>query len=183
MPIFINENQELKGNKYKLPKKLVDKLKLKLAKFDDYTTSDGYKRLKSLTTPKYNDRTDSENFKNGIYVSYGDMKTIDHDFRHMTQNPNSFERQINGGDELAQFVSNKLKSERNKVEPILKQKEVETRNKNKLKPPKSPMKPIKVGNVEVNIKESISQKNENIDSKKIYINENQLNIIQDYLNK
>ena len=177
MPIFIKENQELNGNKYKIPKKLVNKLKIKLAKFDDYKTTDGYKRLKALATPSYNERTDSKDFENGNYISYGDAKTIDHDFRHMSQDPNSFERQINGGEEMANFTSNLLKRERNKVEPILKQKEVETRNKNKLKPTKNPMKPIKVGNVEVNIKEDINT------NKKIYINENQLNIIENYLNQ
>lgn len=177
MPIFIKENQELNGNKYKIPKNLENRLKIKLAKFDDYKTTDGYKRLKALTTPSYNERTDSKDFENGNYISYNDAKTIDHDFRHMSQDPNSFERQINGGEEMANFTSNLLKRERNKVEPILKQKEVETRNKNKLKPTKNPMKPIKVGNVEVNIKEDINT------NKKIYINENQLNIIENYLNQ
>ena len=185
MPIFIKENQELNGNKYKIPKKLVNKLKVKLAKFDDYKTTDGYKRLKALATPSYNERTDSKDFENGNYISYGDMKTIDHDFRHMSQDPNSFERQINGGEELAQFVSNKLKSERNKVEPILKQKEVETRNKNKLKPPKNPMKPIKVGNVEVNIRESLIKENDYYEHPYYkYMEEyNAYNVIMSFLNK
>ena len=185
MPIFIKENQELNGNKYKIPKKLVNKLKVKLAKFDDYKTTDGYKRLKALATPSYNERTDSKDFENGNYISYGDMKTIDHDFRHMSQDPNNFERQINGGEELAQFVSNKLKSERNKVEPILKQKEVETRNKNKLKPPKNPMKPIKVGNVEVNIRESLIKENDYYEHPYYkYMEEyNAYNVIMSFLNK
>lgn len=173
MPIFINENEELNGNQYKLPKELVKHLKQLLSKFSNYKESDGYKRLNALVNPSYNKRTKSNDYKDGSHISYGDMKTIDHDFRHMSKDPNNFNRQINGGDELAQFCSNKLKSERNKVEPVAKQKKIETRNKNKLKPPKNPMKPIKLDKVEVNVRE-----NKNITPKKIYLNENQLNILK-----
>lgn len=185
MPIFIKENQELNGNQYKLPKRLVKHLKQLLGKYSDYKENDGYKRINALVTPSYNKRTDSNDFNDGSHISYQDMKTIDHDFRHMSKNPNDFKRILNGGEELAQFVSNKLKSERNKVEPVLKQKKVETRNKNKLKPPTNPMKPLKVNNMELNIRESLIKEEYSIDHPYYdYLNEyNAYNVLLSFLNK
>jgi hypothetical protein len=168
MPIFINENQELKNNMYKIPKKLGKHLKQTLARYKNYTQNKGYKRLNSLVNPEYNKRSDkADNFKDGKHISFSDLKRIDHDFRHMSKNPKDMNRILNGGDEMAHFAKETLNKERTKVEPVLKQKKVETRNKNEVKPTIKPMKPIKLGNIEANVHES----------KKIYIHENQLNLL------
>lgn len=185
MPIFIKENQFLNKNSYKIPKELLLKLKHKLAKFSRYSNHDGFKRLNSLANPDYNKRSD-ENHPNGeVYVPYNTVKTIDHAFRHMSKDPNNFNRQINGGEEMAQFVSNTLKSERNKVEPIAKQEKVKTRDKNKTKPIKNPMKPIKLDKGELNIRESLIKENDYYEHPYYqYMEEyNAYNVIMSFLNK
>lgn len=171
MPIFIKENDELKNNMYKIPNKLDKHLQQTLSKFKDYTQNKGYKRLNALVNPEYNKHSDkADNFKDGKHITFTDMKRIDHDFRHMNQNPNNIERILNGGEEMAHFVKDTLNKERTKVAPILKQKKVETRNKNELKPTVKPMKPMKLGTADVNVHEG----------KKIYIKENHLKVLLEY---
>ena len=170
MPLFLKEeNQELKNKSFKLPKKLQNKLKEKLSALSQYSQTKGYKRLKSMVYPKYNDHSNNKNNTNdGKHISYNDMKRIHHDFKYMDKNPKNLIRQLNGGEELANFVNNTLQHERNKVEPVLKQKKVETRNKNKVKPTINPMKPIKVGNIEANVHESLIKENYNIEDHPYY---------------
>lgn len=168
MPIFIKENQELKDNMYKIPNKLQQYLYNLLSIYKDYTTNKGYKRLKSLVYPEYNKRSNkADQYKDGKHISFSDTKRIDHDFRHMTKNPKDLNRILNGGEKMAHFVKDTLNKERTKVKPIDSVPEVNDNNKNQLKPNIKPMKPIKLGNVSANVHES----------KKIYINENQLNLL------
>lgn len=159
MPIFIKENQALKNNEYELPKHLEDHLKSTLAKYGNYSAAKGYKRLNSLVNKDYNKRSD-DSYNGRKKVSFSDLKRIDHDFRHMSKDPKDFERQMNGGDEMANFARETLRRERTKVLPVLKQKKVETRNKNSVKPVEKPTQPVKPDSV--------------AESRKIYISESQL---------
>ena len=169
MPIFINENQALKNNMYKIPDELAKRLKQILSKYGNYTKNKGYKRLNSLVYPEYNKRSDkADQFKDGKHISFSDMKRIDHDFRHMSKNPKDLNRILNGGDEMAHFAKETLNKERTKVKPVEIIPQVNDNNKSQLKPSVSPMKPISLGNIDVNVHES----------KKIYIKENHLNILK-----
>ena len=53
---------------------------------------------------------------------------------------------------MANFVKSTLDRERTKVAPMLKQKKVETRNKNAVKPIVKPTEPVKSENVSEGIK-------------------------------
>lgn len=167
MPIFIKENSELNKNQYPLPKNIEKHLKDTLTQFNQYKTSKGYKRLNSLVNPNYNKRNEKNIVNNKKYISYSDLKRIDHDFRHMDKNPKNIERTLNGGDEMANFVKKTLDNERNKVKETLKQQKTKTRNKNASKPIVKPTKPIKV--------------NEN-KTIKIFINEKQIIKIKNKIN-
>ena len=174
MPIFIKENQELKDNMYEIPDKLQKHLKQTLSKYKDYTTNKGYKRLNSLVNPEYNKRSNkADQFKDGKHITFTDMKRIDHDFRHMSKNPKDLNRILNGGDKMAHFVKDTLNKERTKVKPVDVVPQITDNNKSQLKPNVSPMKPIKLGYIEANVHEV----------KKIYINENQLNLLNENIDK
>lgn len=176
MPIFLKENEKLNDNMYEVPEKLGQHLKQTLSQMDDYTETKGYKRLNSLVNPQYNKRSNKEDrFKDGKHISYSDMKRIDHDFRHMSKNPKNINRVLNGGDEMANFVRDTLRKERTKVKPTPLQKQVEDNNKpNTLKPPTKELKPVKIGNLEANVHESI---------KKVYVSENQLKLLAEDRNQ
>jgi hypothetical protein len=168
MAIIIKENQALAKNMYEIPKDLESHLQDTLAKFGQYKQSQGYKRLNSLVNPDYNKRSDKEDrFKDGKHISFSDLKRIDHEFRHMDKNPKNLKRILNGGEEMARFAKETLDRERTKVEPVLKQKKVETRTKNALKPSENPTKPITVGNITANVHEQ----------RKVYISEKQAKLL------
>lgn len=174
MPIFIKENQELKNNMYEIPDKLEKHLKQTLSKFKNYTQNKGYKRLNSLVNPEYNKRSNKEDqFKDGKHIPYGEVKKIDHEFRHMSKNPNNLQRILNGGDEMANFAKDTLNKERTKVKPTDIVPQVSDNNNSQIKPNLKPMKPIKLGNVKATVHEN----------KKIYIKENQINILKDFINQ
>ena len=155
MPIFIKENQALKNNSYQIPPKLQKHLKDVLTQYGQYKNSEGYKRLNNLVNPSYNKRNDKDETKRQL--SFQNLKDIDYDMRHMDKNPNNIQRILNGGEEMAQFAHNTLERERTKVEPILKQKKVETRNKNATKPIVHPMKPIQLDNGKARLHESTGE--------------------------
>ena len=155
MPIYLKENQELNKNSYKLPKNLQKHLQKTLAKYGNYKQEDGYKRLNSLLNPNYNKRNTKHN-TDEREISYTDLKRIDHDIRHMDKSPKNVQYALNGGDEMASFVRNTLNRERTKVEPILKQEKVKTRNKNAVKPIVNPIKPINLNNGVARIHENVN---------------------------
>ena len=159
MPIFLKEaNQILKNRSYQIPKDLEKHLYNTLQQYGQYKNVDGYKRLNSLLNPNYNKRSDYS--KNGEkQISHSDLETIDHDLRHMSKNPNDLTRILNGGEEMANFARNTLNRERSQVEPVLKQKKVETRNNNAVKPIINPMKPIKLDKGNVQVHENILKEN------------------------
>ena len=74
---------------------------------------------------------------------------------------------------MAHFVKYTLNKERTKVKPVDVVPQITDNNKSQLKPNVSPMKPIKLGNIEANVHEV----------KKIYINENQLNLLNENIDK
>lgn len=174
MPIFIKENQELKDNMYEIPKKLSKHLKQTLSKYKDYTQNKGYKRLNTLVNPEYNKRSDkADQFKDGKHITFTDMKRIKHDLDHMSKNPKNLNRILNGGEEMSRFVNDTLNKERTKVKPVQEIPQVNDNNASDIKPNIKPMKPIQLGNVSASVHES----------KKIYIKENQLNVLQEYRNQ
>ena len=177
MALFLKENQELQDNMYDIPKELENHLKDTLNKYQDYGTtasgamSKGFKRLQGLVDPNYNKQDDNTSEDGSRQISFSDMKRIKHDFDHMSKDPHDIQRVLNGGEKMASFVNDTLRKERTKVEPVLKQKEVETRNKNAVKPTVAPMKPIEVGNITANVHEN---------KKTIFISEYQLNVLKEY---
>ena len=91
-----------------MPKKLSDELNKRKASFSQYTKSDGWKRLNSLTGD-YNRRSDKPNMTadGRKIVSFSDLKRIDHDMRHMDQSKNNLEYQMLG-DDTKQWVHDQL---------------------------------------------------------------------------
>lgn len=154
MPIFLQENQILNKKTFKLPKNLKKHLEDVLMQYGQYTQNPGYKRAKSLVDSQYNKRNDKES-KNDREISYTDLKRIDYDMRHMDQSPDNINFTLNGGREMANFARNTLNHERTKVEPVLKQEKVKTRNKNSLKPTATSTKPIQLNNSVAKIHESV----------------------------
>ena len=151
MPIFLKENQELNDKVYKMPKSIQNNL-INTAKI--YNTK--WSKYHADTEGKYNNKglNIQGNHKDGKRMSYNDIKKIDHEFRHMSKNPNSYERLSHGGEEMANYVRNLLSQERNRVAPVLKQKKIQTRNKNQVKPVANPTKPISINSIKVNLEES-----------------------------
>ena len=144
MPIFLRENQALKHNTYEVPKKLISQLKDTLTQYGQYTDLPGYKRLKSIIDPSYNNRSNvKRQSHDGKHISYSDLKKIDFDFRHMNKNPKDIKRILNGGDKLENWVKTTLNRERTRVKPELSKKKAETRSKTPMKPPVKPTQPVK----------------------------------------
>lgn len=153
---FINENNELKNKKFKIPNNLKQHLQKTLATYSKYKTNNGYKRLNSLINPEYNKRNKTKD--NERYISYSDLKRIDFDLRHMDQSDNNIDWLLNGGQEMASFVRDTLNRERTKVTPTLKRQKQQTREKNQIKPIKNPTKPQKLN--QINIHESLSNQSD-----------------------
>lgn len=174
MPIFIKENQELKNNSYTIPHKLKSHLQDTLTKMGQYKQSQGYKRLNTLISPNYNNKTDKDKTNNQYKVSFGDLKRIMHDFKTIKNQGNDIAYELNGGNEMEQWVSNTLNRERTKVKPVLQQKKVATRNANSVKPTAAPTAPISVGNISATVHENKSHK-------KIYIPENKIILLKTYI--
>lgn len=170
MILFINENQALKNNSYPIPNNLLKHLKNTLVKLGKYKETPGYKRLNTLVSPNYNNKTGKEKKGTNYTVSFGDMKRILHDFKNIDPKYNKISYDLNGGDQMRQWVSDTLNRERTKVEPVLKQKKIETRNANATKPYVAPSKPISVGNITANVHESHSHK-------RIYIREDKIPLL------
>ena len=164
MPIFLRENQELDGNLYQIPDKLHKHLMQTLSALNQYKTSKGYKRLNKLVNPSYNKRINKKGKQaNGVYLTYGDLKKIDFEFRHMSKDPKNIQRLLNGGDEMYTFIRDLLNQERTKVNKSQYSKDI--------KPPSIPKSKTEVPQV----KEVPKVENKII--KKIYIKENKLNLL------
>ena len=174
MPIFIKENEALKGNFYKIPDDVDENNREILATYKNFTKNKGYKRLNALTNPEYNKRSDkADQFKDGKHISFSDLKRIDHEFRHMNNSPKNLDYVLNGGEKMQQFAKNTLNRERTKVKPVEIVKQI--KDNNRFKVSKASIKPnsLEVGEISVNVHEN----------KKIYINERQLNMLNENIDK
>lgn len=171
MPIFIQENQELKNNSYTLPKRLRSHLNDTLHKMGQYKQSQGYKRLNTLITPNYNNKTSKDKSNSGYKVSFGDLKRILHDFKNIKSQNNNIAYELNGGEDMERWVTDTLNRERTRVQPVLQQKKVATRNANSVKPTLSPTKPISIGDVSATV-------HENNEPKKLYIRESKIFLLE-----
>lgn len=171
MAIFLPENQALGNNAYEMPKNL----KLHLAKSfianSQYSQNPGYKKALHLCDPSYNDRSKSSKTQGKKGVPYSSLKKIKHNFQYT--DPRSLEYTLMGGEEMKNWVNDTLNRERTKVQPELQRKKSESL-KNSSKPAKLTTKPLKSGDVEVNLKE---------DKKTIYLTEEQIAKIKNHLNE
>jgi hypothetical protein len=168
MPTFLKEdNSALVGRQFQIPRNVLDHLNTTLSTYGQYSTSDGYKRLKSLVDNTYNDRKGKKKDKSTLdiqpntkYISYHDMKRIKHDFDSMDRTPNNIEYILNGGQQMMDWVNNELTSSRNAVKDELYDKRQDTRDKNAIKPSKSEVKPLKLSTGDVYVHESKNIKEE-----------------------
>ena len=140
--MIILENQLLNDKIFAIPEKLTDHLKLILSNNIDKKDSKGYKRLNSLINSNYNKRNNLKTDKR--YISYSDLKRINHDFDNMPKNKDNIEYVLNGGDKMNQWVKQMLQTSRDSVEDELKKIKTDTLRRNKIKPKKNPTKPISI---------------------------------------
>lgn len=140
--MIILENQLLNDKIFAIPEKLTDHLKLILSNNIDKKDSKGYKRLNSLINSNYNKRNNLKTDKR--YISYSDLKRINHDFDNMPNNKDNIEYVLNGGDKMNQWVKQILQTSRDSVEDELKKIKTDTLRRNKINPKKNPTKPISI---------------------------------------
>lgn len=136
--MIILENQLLNDKMFAMPKKLTDHLKLVLSNNLDKKDSKGYKRLNSLINSDYNKRNKLKGEKR--YISYSDLKRINHDFDNMPNSKDNIEYMLNGGNLMNQWVKQTLRTSREGVEDELKKMKTDTLRRNKVKPKKNPTK-------------------------------------------
>lgn len=154
MPTFLRENQVLKNRYFKVPEKLMTHLKQTMATYgDSNSTSKGYKRLSKLVDSNYNDRSNGKNTYDGTALSYGDMKTIKHDFDKMGSN-DSLQKTLNGGEEFRQWVNSTLDKERTAVKPIVDANARKNQANAQVKPTKNVNKVPTINGDDVRIRES-----------------------------
>lgn len=156
MPIILeDESGKLSGRRVIVPKEVSDAIQKQLNLYGNKVkASKGYKRAKTLTSDEYNNRS-----RNGVsstedgrkIVSFSDLKRIDHEMRHMSQNPNNLQYAIQGGDVTRNWVDSELGRLRGSVKDVGEVKPVPKLEKNKIIPNK-PNKPQKLGNANVTLK-------------------------------
>ena len=142
--MIILENQLLNDKMFLLPKDITDHLKLILNNNLDKKNSKGYKRLNSLINVNYNKRNNQNHDKK--YISYSDLKRINHDFDNMPHNKKNIEFILNGGEIMNNWVKQTLNNSRENVEAQLKKIKNDTRRKNKIKPSNRPTRPVSIKN-------------------------------------
>lgn len=162
MLILEDENSRFSGRQVILPQDLVNHLRQQQNTYsgDNYKTSKGYKRLNALLSKDYNDPTNKKatQHNQNHTISFADVKRIDFDIRHMTQNEENPEYAMIGGDMMRDFVHNTLSSFRNSVSQVKPVPEVPKLQVKDVKPDR-PQKVVKVGKREVTIENQIFNKN------------------------
>ena len=157
MALFLTEDEGKQLNKHqiKIPDNIVKNLTAAKGKYGKYKKTDGYKRLNSMLDDDYNKRSDrKDRVHNGDKtLSFGDLKRIDHDIRHMPQTNNNLEYNMLGGDDTKNWVRDALNRERTAVRQNKQVPQVPKLEKQKVTQP-DVRKPVKVGNSEVTLKES-----------------------------
>jgi hypothetical protein len=156
MPLILNEEEGKKLGKKQVivPKKLVNKLKNNLNLFGKYKKTDGFKRASSIVDDDYNKRS---NKKDKIHtddktISFSDLKRIDHDMRHINQNPHNLEYILQGGEDMKNWSHDtlrKLRTSVKKVDGVPPVPKLET----KPTKPEDVQKSVKMGNATVRLTE------------------------------
>ena len=150
MAIFF-ENQALTNNAYEMPDDLKKHLASTFIANSQYSQSDGYKKALHLCDPDYNNRSKGKKTQGKNGIPYGSLKKLKMTFNNI--NPKSLEYNLLGGEKMKHWVNDTLNRERSKVEPELARKKSE-KLKNNTRPAKLTTKPLKSGNVQINLKES-----------------------------
>ena len=172
MPLIIREDSEkLTKRQIIIPDEVADKLRQNMNLYANDKTSDGYKRLRSLTDKDYNKRSDGKETQHNdkMTVSFADARRIDHDFKSLKQNPNSKEFNMLGGFDTYNAIKNGLKQARTSV-----------KQNNPVPPvPKIDKHPAKTPEV----KDDFKMGNANITVKEIYITDKQAEYLTEYYNQ
>lgn len=153
--MIILENQLLNDKMFSLPKKLEDHLKLILNNHIGDKESKGYKRLNSLVNSNYNDRSGKQSDNGKKFISYSDLKRINHDFDNMLHSKDNKEFVLNGGQEMCDWVKQTLENSRDAVEPQLKKIKQDTIRKNKVKNDKNATRPSSIRRMLDSLSESV----------------------------
>lgn len=164
MPLIINEDEGKKLGKKQVivPDKLVNKLKLNKNLFGKYKKTKGFKRISAIVDDDYNKRSNKKDriHNDNKTISFGDLKRIDHDMRHMSPNPHNLEYVLPGGDDMKNWAHDTLGKMRTAVKQVKAVPPVPKLEKNPLKTPDA-QKDIKVGNASVRLTENIEYFYEN----------------------
>lgn len=175
MPIFIKEeNQQVANKLVEIPKEMVQKAQIVNNNIGDTYPNDT-KRIKRIALSgqegeTYNKKKGEQEVvtDNGKVMMKGSaIKKAYQDLKNKT-NPKDKTLVCNGGDEFKNFYKEKYNQLRRAVKEPEIVKQVKDCNKSATKPPSTPTKPIKVGDIEVNVHEN----------KKIYVHEGQLNLFK-----
>ena len=153
--MIILENQLLNDKMFSLPKELEDHLKLILNNHIGDKESKGYKRLNSLVNSNYNDRSGKQPDNGKKFISYSDLKRINHDFDNMLHSKDNKEFVLNGGQEMCDWVKQTLENSRDVVEPQLKKMKQDTIRKNKVKNDKNATRPSSIRRMLDSLSESV----------------------------
>ena len=157
MALFIKEDsKKLKSKQITIPDDVAKKLRQNMNMYSGEKTSNGYKRLKSLTDKEYNKRSDNKDSQhnNKMTVSFGDARRIVHDMSHMEQSPKNKEFNMIGGYDTLYALQNGLKQARSSVKQVSPVPEVPKLVKNPTKVD-NPKDDIKMGSINVHINESM----------------------------
>ena len=172
MPLIIREDSEkLTKRQIIIPDEVADKLRQNMNLYANDKTSDGYKRLRSLTDKDYNKRSDGKETQHNdkMTVSFADARRIGHDLKSLKQNPNSKEFNMLGGFDTYSAIKNGLKQARTSV-----------KQNNPVPPvPKIDKHPTKTPEV----KDDFKMGNANITVKEIYITDKQAEYLTEYYNQ
>jgi len=172
MPLIIQEDSEkLSKRQIIIPDEVADKLRQNMNLYANDKTSDGYKRLRSLTDKDYNKRSDGKETQHNdkMTVSFADARRIDHDLKSLKQNPNSKEFNMLGGFDTYSAIKNGLKQARTSV-----------KQNNPVPPvPKLDKHPAQTPEV----KNDFKMGNANITVKEIYITDKQAEYLTEYYNQ
>jgi len=148
--MLIIENQLLNGLVVFLPTELVKHLSQVLLSYDQYKTSDGYKRIKHILYPEYNNINNQKEIGRPC-VKYNELKRIKNFFDTYTGKQNDIEFILNGGLPMKNWVDTTLATMRSSVHDELNKIKTDTRVKNNgVHVSKSPSRVVGVNGKQIN---------------------------------
>ena len=126
MPIIFEDEskKDVTANRVIVPKEISNNIKATLAAAGDSDVvhkSKGYKRAKTLISPDdYNKRSKDKNTTDDgrKMVTFGNLKRIAHDMKHMPQTKDNLQYILQGGDMTRNWVNDKLGDIRGKVSNV-----------------------------------------------------------------